>query len=489
MASWYPASVFGAAHVGDSRASRLICGRRVPNLLEVIPLRRLISNENLAMIPIRLLAPLMIICSLTTLAIADDGWPQFRGPGGQGDAGHATPPLNWNLEKQLSWSADVPGKGYSSPIVQGNRVWVTTAVEFEPTEEQKQKTLETSRLEPKDFVRRQVAGRLSLRVLCFDYSTGKPIYESVVADVESPEAIHVGNSYASPTPVVAGGRLYAHFGVNGTACLDAATGDVLWKRSIPVFYSVGPGSSPVVYEDLVILVCDGIDQQFVVALDRETGKTVWKTHRPPKRADDGQLQKAYSTPLIINHDGHDQLVVPSAQWVVSYEPLTGEELWQVDHGDGFSTIPRPVYGNGLVYICSGYTQSKLLAIRVDGRGDVTNSHVVWTANRQISKNPSPLLAGDLLFVISDNGICTCFDALTGKTHWQQRIGGNFSASPVLANDHVFLLSHEGTITAIPVSAEREELVTSHAPDELKASPAILKSSVILRSGSKLYRIN
>ncbi|MHC4875419.1 MAG: PQQ-binding-like beta-propeller repeat protein [Planctomycetota bacterium] len=438
---------------------------------------------------VRLLALLTTVGSLSTLAIADDGWPQFRGPGGQGNASHATPPLSWDLEQQLSWSADVPGKGYSSPIVQGNRVWVTTAVEFEPTEEQKQKTLETSRLEPKDFARRQVAGQLSLRVLCFDYSTGKPIYESVVAEVESPEAIHVGNSYASPTPVVAGDRLYAHFGVNGTACLDAATGDVLWKRSIPVFYSVGPGSSPVVYENLVILVCDGIDQQFVIALDRETGRTVWKTHRPPKRAEDGQLQKAYSTPLVINHDGRDQVVVPTAQWVVSYEPLTGEELWRVDHGDGFSTIPRPVYGNGLVYICSGYTQSKLLSIRVNGKGDVTQSHVAWTADRQISKNPSPLLAGELLFVISDNGICTCFDALTGKTHWQQRIGGNFSASPVLANGHVFLLSHEGTITAIPVSAEREELITSHAPDELKASPAILNSSVILRSGAKLYRIN
>jgi outer membrane protein assembly factor BamB len=437
----------------------------------------------------RLLALLLAADLLAPFALADDGWPQFRGPGGQGDAGTAAPPLNWDLEQYLSWSADVPGRGFSSPIVQGNHVWVTTAVEFEPTDEQKQKTLERSRLEPKDFARRQVAGRLSLRVLCFDFSTGNRIYESVIAEVESPEAIHVGNSYASPTPVVAGDRLYAHFGVNGTACLDAATGGLLWKRSIPVFYSVGPGSSPVVYGNLLILVCDGIDQQFVIALDRETGETVWKTHRPPKRAADGQLQKAYSTPLVVNHDGRDQLVVPSAQWVVSYEPLTGQEIWRVDHGDGFSTIPRPVYGNGLVYICSGYSQSKLLAIRVDGKGDVTQSHVIWTADRQISKNPSPLLAGELLFVISDNGICTCFDALTGKTHWQQRIGGNFSASPVLANGHVFLLSHEGTITAIPVSAERRELITSHAPDELKASPAILSSSVILRSGPKLYRIN
>lgn len=438
---------------------------------------------------VRILVLVLLFNSRIIPAVADDGWPQFRGPGGQGDASHTTPPLKWDLEHGVSWTANVPGKGYSSPIVQGNRVWVTTAVQVEPTTEQKKQTLEASRLESKDFARRQVAGRVSLRVLCFDYSNGKPIYESVVVDVDSPEAIHVGNSYASPTPVIAGNRIYTHFGVNGTACLNAETGDVLWRRSIPVFYSVGVGSSPVVYQDLLILVCDGIDQQFVVALDRNTGRTVWKTDRPPKRAEDGQLQKAYSTPLVIHHEGQDQLIIPSAQWVVSYSPLTGEEIWRVDHGDGFSTIPRPVYGHGLVYICTGYGQSQLLAIRVDGKGDVTNSHVAWKATRQISKNPSPLLAGELLFVISDNGICTCFDAITGKTHWQQRIGGNYSASPVLANGHVFVLSHEGTITAIPASRHRETFKTSHAPDELKASPAIVKSSVILRSGPKLYRVN
>ena len=325
--------------------------------------------------------------------------------------------------------------------------------------------------------------------LLYDFSNGERIYESVVADVDSPEAIHVGNSYASPTPVVEGNRLYVHFGVSGTACLDAETGDVIWDRSLPVFYSVGAGSSPIVYQDLLILVCDGIDQQYVVALNGNTGKTVWKTDRPPKRSEDGQLQKAYSTPLVVRHEGQDQLIVPSAQWVVSYSPLTGKEIWRVDHGDGFSTIPRPVYGNGLVYICTGYSRSQILAIRIDGKGDVTNSHVAWRAGRQIPRNPSPLLAGELLFVISDNGICTCFDAITGKTHWQQRIGGNYSASPVLANGHVFVLSHEGTITAIPASRERKELKTSQATDELKASPAIVNSSVIVRSGSKLYRVN
>lgn len=437
----------------------------------------------------RLLKSLLLISCCSTIAVASDSWPQFRGPDGQGNAEPCHPPLTWNLKHGASWTVDVPGKGYSSPIIQRHRVWITTAVEFEPTPEQAKRTLEASRLEQKDFGRRQVAGRVSLRVYCYDFRNGERIYESIVAEVESPEAIHVGNSYASPTPVVDGDRLYVHFGVNGTACLNAETGDIIWKRTVPAFYSVGAGSSPIVYQNLLILVCDGIDQQYVTALDKQTGKTVWRTDRPPKRSQDGQLQKAYSTPLVIRHEGRDQLVVPSAQWIVSYAPLTGKEIWRVDHGDGFSTIPRPVYGHGLVYICTGYSSSELLAIRVGGEGDVTKSHVAWRAKRQIPKNPSPLLAGELLFAISDNGICTCFDAITGDTLWQRRIGGNYSASPVLANGHVFVLSHEGKITAIPATREKQELKTSKATGELKASPAIVNSSVLLRSGSKLYRVN
>lgn len=430
----------------------------------------------------------LIVLSLVPTSRATDDWPQFRGPGGQGDARGSVVPLKWGDARNIAWVANLPGKGYSSPVVQGDRVWVTSAVEFEPTPEQKAQTLDASRLEPKDFARRQVAGRVSLRLLCFDRENGESIYESEIGSVDSPEAIHVGNSYASPTPVVDGNRIFVHFGVNGTACVDAASGDVIWQRSIPVFYSVGAGSSPVIHGQLLVLVCDGIDEQFVIALDKHTGKTIWKTHRPPMRAEDGQRRKAYSTPLLIHQADHTQLVVTGAQWVVSYEPLTGKEIWRVDHGEGFSTIPRPVFGNGLVYVCTGYSLSELWAIRVDGEGDVTNTHVAWKSKRQISKNPSPLLVDDLLFVISDNGICTCFDALTGRSHWQQRIGGNHSASPVIAGGHVFLMSHEGTISAIKASAETSEVVSSQIAGELKASPAVLQSSVVLRSDSKLYCI-
>ena len=419
---------------------------------------------------------------------ASDDWPQFRGPDGQGVVRDSVIPVAWSETENVRWTAAIPGKGFSSPVVQGNRIWLTTAVESEPTPEQIEQQVLSSRLERKDFVRRQVAGNISLRVLCFDRSNGRLLHESEFASVESPEAIHVGNSYASPTPVIEGDHLYVHFGVNGTACLNAQTGAVIWRRVIPVFYSVGVGSSPVIYQDLLVLVCDGIDTQFVIALNKHTGETVWKTHRPPFRAEDGQRRKAYSTPLVIRHEGRDQLVIPGAQWVISYAPLTGQEIWRVDHGEGFSNIPRPVYGHGMVYICTGYGQPQLWAIRVDGQGDVTRSHVVWKEKRQISKNPSPVLVDDLLFVISDSGIASCLDALTGKTHWQERIGGNHSASPVFASGHVFCFSHEGDVTAIKASSESAELVTSHIDGYLKASPAVLRSSLLLRSDSTLYCI-
>ncbi len=429
-----------------------------------------------------------ILLSLWIFQIASADWPQFRGPGGQGVAADAVVPVSWSETDHVRWVANVPGKGWSSPVVQGDQIWLTTAIETMPTSEQIEQQFKESGLDREKFVRRQVAGTVSLNVLRLDRNTGKIMRELKFASVNSPEAIHVGNTYASPTPTIEGSRLYVHFGIHGTACIDTKSGDVLWQRVIPVFYSVGVGSSPIIHEDLLVLVCDGIDTQFVIALDKHTGKTVWKTMRPPFRTEDGQHKKAYSTPLVVRHDGRDQLIIPGAQWVISYDPLTGKEIWRVDHGSGFSNVPRPVHGHGMVYICTGYGRPELWAIRVDGMGDVTESHVVWKEPRQIPKNPSPLLVDDLLFVISDNGIASCLDALSGKQHWIKRIGGNHSASPIFADGRVYFFSQEGVTTAIEASSEFEELAKSQVDGRLMASPAVLKTSLILRSDSKLYCI-
>lgn len=429
-----------------------------------------------------------LVASATLHLPAHADWPQFRGPGGHGIANESNIPLKWSGDDHVRWGADVPGTGWSSPVVQGDRVWLTTAIETKPTPEQIEAQFKESQLDREKFTRRQVAGSVSLRVMSFNRKSGEVILDTELAFVENPEAIHVGNSYASPTPFIEGDRLYVHFGIYGTFCLDRDTHRVIWRRSIPVFYSVGVGSSPVLCNDHLVLVCDGIDKQFVIALDKETGETAWKTPRPPFRAEDGQYRKAYSTPLFVSHDGRDQLVIPGAQWVVSYDPATGDEIWRVDHGAGFSNVPRPVYHDGVVFVCTGYGAPQLWAIRVDGTGDVTKSHVKWKEKSQIPKNPSPLLVDGLVFVINDNGVMTCLDADTGRTQWRKRIPGNYSASPVSANGHVFLFSHEGMVTAIKASAEPSDLVESKIDDQLMASPAILFDSVLLRTRHKLYCI-
>lgn len=416
---------------------------------------------------------------------AADEWPQFRGPDGQGVVTDAKVPVRWSETEHVAWSAEIDGKGWSSPVVLGDQIWLTTAVKSEPTSEQIQRQFAESGLDEEKFKRRQVSGTVSYRVLCLRRENGQVLHDIEAARDESPAAIHIGNSYASPTPVVEPGRIYCHFDA-ATVCIDTATGKTIWKREIPVFYSVGAGSSPVLYDDLLILVCDGVDQQFVIALDKHTGQPVWKTKRPPFRTADGQHRKAYSTPLTVQHDGQDQLVIPGAQWVVAYEPRTGKEIWRVDHGVGFSNVPRPIFGNGMVYICTGFGSKALWAIRVDGTGDVTDTHVAWKQNSQIPTNPSPVLVGDLIFLVSDIGIASCVDAVTGDQYWKARIGGSHSASPIAIDNRIYFFSHEGQVTTIEAAKSFHEIAQGQFPGSIMASPAVLDSSVLLRTDSHLY---
>ncbi len=415
-------------------------------------------------------------------------WAEFRGPTGQGFVSSEQLPLTWSETDHVTWKTEIPGKGWSSPVARDARIWLTTAISETPTEAQIARQLQESGLDEKQFKQLQVSGALSLQAICLDQATGQKLHEIELFRVEAPEAIHSTNSYASPTPVLEADRVYCHFGTNGTACLDSETGEVHWKRQIPLQFSVGAGSSPVVYHDVLVLVCDGIDEQFILGLNKHTGETLWKTPRPPIRNTDGQHRKAFSTPLLVSEGGRDQLVICGAQWVVSYDPQTGEERWRVDHGEGFSNVPRPVYGHGMVYICTGFGKPQLWAIRVDGAGDVSQSHVAWRATGQISAKPSPVLVGDLLFVIGDTGVASCFDAHTGKEVWKRRIGGNYTSSPIATRDRVYLFSEEGETTVLRAAPEYIELAKGHVEGKLMASPAVLGSTIFLRSDTKLYRI-
>jgi outer membrane protein assembly factor BamB len=403
---------------------------------------------------------LLLITALGSAARAED-WPQFRGPTGQGHASESGLPLEWSESKNILWKTAVPGLGWSSPVVAGGRIWLTTVVETKSG-------------------RNRVSA--SLRALAFDAATGREVVNVEVFRLDEAGYVNPKNSRASPTPIVDGDRVYVHFGAEGTAALSSS-GEILWSTHLRYESQHGNGGSPVLYRDLLIVNCDGNGgDAYVIALDAATGKTRWKTAR--RRPAD----QAYTTPLVITVGDRDQLISIGAYRAGAYDPLTGQELWRVSYGDGFSNVPRPVFGHGLVYIATGFQTPTLIAVRADGKGDVTGTHVAWTISRGAPYTPSPLLVGTDLYYVSDTGVLTLADAKSGDLVWQQRLGGNYSASPVLADGRIYFQSEEGVTTVISPGREFKRLAVNQLDGATLASMAVSNGSFFIRSDSHLYRI-
>lgn len=392
----------------------------------------------------------MKILSLFALLILAQDWPEFRGPTGQGYSEEQGLPLTWSETENVQWKTKIPGHGWSSPAIQGYRIWLTTATE---------------------------EGQ-SLRAVSVDLNNGKLLQNLEVFRIKPGVPINEKNSYASPTPVLDGDRIYLHFGAFGTACITQS-GEIVWKTRLEYDNGQhGPGGSPVMYGNSLIVSCDGRDVQYVVALDKQTGEIQWKKDRAG--------HQAYTTPLVVRLPEGDQVISPGAFRAMSYDPLTGKEIWHVNYRDGFSNVPRPVYGDGLVYICTGFQQPSLLAVRVDGRGDVTRSHVVWTHTRGVSLTPSPLLVGEELYMVSDNGIATCLNARTGNEYWRFRIGGNHSASPIYADGRIYFLSEEGESVVIAPGRQFKILAANQLNSRTLASMAVSKGAIYIRTQTHLY---
>ena len=337
-------------------------------------------------------------------------------------------------------------------MVQGDRIWLTTA-----TEEGK-----------------------SLRAISVDRNTGAIVQNIEVFRLKSAKLANPKNSFASPTPVVEGDRVYVHFGAFGTACITQS-GEIVWKTKLEYDNGQhGTGGSPVLYNDLLIISCDGNDVQFVVALDKLTGKVRWMKSR--------EGYQAYTTPLVVESPGGDQVISPGAFRAVAYDPRNGKELWQVTYGEGFSNVPRPVYGDGLIFICTGFHQPSLLAVRLDGKGDVTKSKVQWKLDRGVPLTPSPLLVGNELYFVTDNGIVTCVDAKTGKEYWRARIGGNHSASPIYVDGRIYFLSEEDESVVLAPGQQLKHLATNQLDGRTLASMAVSGGSIFIRSDTHLYRL-
>ncbi len=417
--------------------------------------------------------------SLSTAA--DLNWPQFRGPRGDGHTLSTGLPLHWSESSNVVWQTALPGKAWASPVIWGNQVWLANATE-DGTE---------------------------LSVVCVDRESGRVVRDLKLFEIENPQFCHKFNSYASPTPVIEEGRLYVTFGSPGTACVDTRTGKTLWeRRDFICNHYRGAGSSPILYGDLLILHFDGSDRQYVAALDKHTGRTVWQTPRSVDFQDldpqgrpmlEGDLRKAFATPHVAVLDGVPTLLSPGAKALYAYDPLTGEEWWRVEERNNHSASTRPVVGHGLVFAPSGFANGQLLAVRPGRKGEVVDANaparadtqlqVVWMTRRGVPKKPSLVLVGDLLFGVEDGGVATCWEAATGQVVWNERLGGNYSASPLAAEGRIYFFSEEGKTTVVAADTRQfKKLAENQLGDGFMASPAVSGRALFLRSRSKVYRI-
>lgn len=404
----------------------------------------------------------LCLCLVAFSARAADEWPQFRGPHGDGHFDGKGLPLEWNEGKHVAWKTLIHDRGWSSPVIWGNQIWLTTAT---------------------------ADGHKSFAV-CVDRESGKIVHDLPVFDTEKPEHIAASNSYASPTSVIEEGRVYVHYGTYGTACLDTATGKILWtRRDLKCDHHEGAGSSPILVGDLLIVNVDGRDVQYVIALNKATGDTVWKTDRSADFTTVHQNQrKAYCIPIVIPRGAGRQLVDPGAKAMMGYDPATGEELWKVRY-NGWSMAPRPLFGHGMVFVVNDYDHPELWAVRPDGSGDVTDTHVVWKLSKGIPSRPSALLIDDLLFLVNSDGIISCIEAKTSDTIWKQRIDGKYSASPIYSDGRIYFFNENSLTTVIEPSREFKVLsINPLGGEPLMASPAAAGKALFIRTEKFLYRV-
>lgn len=402
----------------------------------------------------------LAILLMTTLLIAksEANWPEFRGPSGDGHAPNSNLPVSID-ETVVKWKTPIHGKGWSSPVVWGDQIWLTTATE--------------------DGTR--------MSVICVDRTSGKIIHDNVLLENDKPAFCHSMNSYATPTPVIESGRVYIHFGSYLTACLDTETAEVIWKRDdLQCDHHRGPASSPILYDGKLIVAYDGFDVQYVVALDKETGETVWKKKREiDYGTEDGDRMKAYCTGHVIDVNGQKQLIYPSAVATIAYDPANGKTLWTVYH-DGMNASARPLYGEGLVFLTNG--MGSMVAVRPDGKDDVTGTHIQWSGRKSVAKKSSLLMVDGLLYMNSDDGVISARDPETGDVLWQKRAGGSFAASPIYAGGRIYAFSTEGDILTIKPGVKYDQLAKTKLGDGFMASPAVVGDQLILRSKTHLYLI-
>ncbi len=406
-------------------------------------------------------------CSCTS---QEDNWTHFRGSAMDGRANTESAPIEWSAASHVDWKSEIKGTGWSSPVVYGNQIWVTSATD-----------------DGKEFY-----------TYCFDFESGKLLDEKTIFTSESPQRIHSTNSYATPTPCIEEGFVYVHYGTFGTACIDTRTFKTVWKRDdMPCEHMQGPASSLILHNNLLIVHLEGTKDPYVAALDKKTGETVWKSVRPAEIYDklEPVYRKSYQTPIVIEVNGRELLISNSAYMCFAHDVNTGEVVWTIEYGYD-STVSQPVYWNGMVYVNSGWIFldntpffTRQYAVDPSGRGDVTKTHVKWVYEDEVPQIPTPLIVDGKMYMVHDRGMVTCLNLETGKPIWKEKLNGNFNASPVYAAGNIYFFSVKGDCTVITPGDIFQKISENSLDETVKATPVFVRGKLILRTGKNLYMIS
>jgi outer membrane protein assembly factor BamB len=413
----------------------------------------------------RLLISLLLLAGFSSLNAQNQStnWTFYRGSNLDAISSNKDLPLTWSEKDNMIWKTTIHGRGASSPVIFGDQIWVTTA---------------------------DPSGK-KLYAVCCNFKSGEIIHDIEIFQHDTVPRIHSLNTFATPTPAIEDGYVYVHFGSLGTACLETNSGKVIWKRDdLKCNHFQGPASSPIIYKDLLILHYEGVDIQFVIALNKKTGKTVWKSIRPQEYYTNRPpvARKAYITPIIINADGRDMLISNGAEVCIAYDPMTGAEIWRVPHVAD-TTISMPMFSNGLVIFNASVQEPiKLMAVRPEGHGDITETNLVWSIAKDVPAITSPFAKDGLIYMIHERGTFTCLESATGKTIFTNKLSGQFYSSPVCADGHIYITAKNGTIYVLNEGKEFKVLAENKLEGEFMATSAISGNSLIIRSNNALYRI-
>jgi len=407
---------------------------------------------------------LILECFQQSIDIESNNWTYFRGSNLDGISKNINLPCTWGEDTNISWKTPVHGKGYSSPVIWNDQVWVTTAAND---------------------------GK-ELYAVCLNREKGNIIHDIKLFTPDSVPSIHSLNTYATPTPAIEEGFVYIHFGELGTACLDSKSGAVIWKRTdLHCNHVQGPASSPIIYKDLLILHYEGIDIQYLIALDKKTGKTIWKSIRPQECYEKAApiARKSYVTPIIITLHGKDLLISNGSEVCIAYDPLTGKEVWRVVYSSD-STIGMPSFSDGLVIFTTGFGQPvRLFAVNPEGSGDITNSNLVWQTDLDVPGINSPVVKDGIIYMIHERGTVTCLEAKTGNVIWKNKLKGEFYSSPIIGDGKIYFPSKQGFVYVLKEGKEFNILAVNKLNGQFWTTMAVSGKSLLLRTDLALYCID